>query len=879
MALLARTRLSRFAALGVFLLAAVVVGRAGQQPEVEDPKGGVKKRIVVDDYPDIGRKGSATGGNPPDVILDELTRGRDEARSPALKAVFARHAVPFDRIHFGDSVLRVDPVPLRKNEWPTDPMSAFVVKIQDDFGKWREDRRLTVGNVRGVDPFETIVQTQADALLKEKADGITVIAADNVAAAEKLLAAGLRFHDYARAQKGRRGKTWDDVRNPLVAKLRDVRLEMLQGAIAANDPLRIRDVSMMLMSAYPNDADVAREVAAARVKEAHRLLASANHIDHLRAKELIDEFENRFPGAAADSVKTIRQQLRELATKAFVRAKDKKAAGDLATARDELARASALDPNVEGIRDMQRELRFGYPILYVGVRQFPATTRGEPQNLSPATARTDSERQAVELLFEGLLEEVPNEDGSVRYRPGAAQDLPVALQGAREFRLRAYGKDPSSRAGFESHDVVGTVKLFGDRQDTWQAYPYPWLAGLPTPKDETAIRVPFALGHPDPRALLTFKLLPARYLIDNGLKMDDAAFAEKPFGTGPFRLLSTSPPGSDGPREMVFVDNANYGRWKDRIGLPHLREVRFIEVTRLDPITKAPQTILDPVEAFRSGRLHILTDIPTSDIEKFSGPGSGLAGRAQVVTAAINRRVHILAVNLTRPHLQSKALRQMISMAIDREKILDDVFRAGTKFHHAMTGPYPPNSWPAGKGEPLFQRDAAVNKLKAYLADAGAKLDIELAYPIDDPRAEEACRKIKAAVEDVSKDVPGERKLVVNLVQLPMQELLQRIQEEHNRFDLAYVPFDYPDDWYPYALGAALDSQAAGRGGRNWFHFQSPETNPDADDLRLGPLLLGLREYCDVSGALTAKAIEAGRLFNDCLPFIPLWQLDRHMVV
>jgi peptide/nickel transport system substrate-binding protein len=112
-----------------------------------------------------------------------------------------------------------------------------------------------------------------------------------------------------------------------------------------------------------------------------------------------------------------------------------------------------------------------------------------------------------------------------------------------------------------------------------------------------------------------------------------------------------------------------------------------------------------------------------------------------------------------------------------------------------------------------------------------------------------------------------------------MQELLQRVQVEHNRFDLAYVPFDYPDDWYPYALGAALDVQATGRGGRNWFHFQSPATNPDADDLQLGQLLMGLRNYCDVSGVLAARAADAGKRFNDSLPFIPLWQLDRHTVI
>ena len=84
---------------------------------------------------------------------------------------------------------------------------------------------------------------------------------------------------------------------------------------------------------------------------------------------------------------------------------------------------------------------------------------------------------------------------------------------------------------------------------------------------------------------------------------------------------------------------------------------------------------LDPVAAFRDDQLHILTDVPTADLDKFVGPDSSIAGKVQAVTAAVNRRVHILAVNINRPYLQGRTIRQGLSMAIDREDILREVFR------------------------------------------------------------------------------------------------------------------------------------------------------------------------------------------------------------
>jgi ABC-type oligopeptide transport system substrate-binding subunit len=834
--------------------------------EIEDPRGRVKKRIVVDDEPVLRKSVEAPVGSPPYVRLDELVRAGEEARDPALKSLFAKHAVPFDRVVERSGAMRVQPVPVLKAEWPDEVGLAPL----DGAGRPQEVRTVKTADVRTIEYYEAMVVADAENLVKQAGEGTSAL--DQFAAAEKLLAAALRFHEYARERSYptrkvpiRSGKGWDELRTSLASKLRTVRVDYLRAALAAKDNARIRDLSSRLMNAYPKDAGVAKEVAIARIGEVERLLQSGNHPDNVRAKELLDELEAKYPGAGGDSARKLRGQLHDLALKAFERARQKKAVGDTVSARDELIRAAALDSTIEGLREMQRELRTGYPILHVGVRQFPA-------HLSPATARLDSERQVVELLFEGLLEEVPEESGSVRYRPGAAVAMPATFPGGRDFHLRTFEREPSGRPGFDSHDLVGTVKLLRSRNETWPAYPLAWLdQDPPLPRDAASVRLRFAVGHPDPRALLTFKLLPTRWLEENGKAIDDAAFAEKPFGTGPFKLQGRTSPEPGLPREMIFIDNPAYGRWRDRTGLPHLREIRMVEVAKLDPVA-----------AFRDDKLHILTDVPTQELANYTAPGSGLVGKVQVVTSTSNRRVHILAVNLTRPYLQGtqgRTLRQGLSMAIDRDEVLREVFRAGKPdLHKPMTGPFPPNSWAAPKSNaavPLVNRDLAVAKLRAYLADAGAKTDLVLSYPDDDPRAAAACARIKSQIESLLRDSP--RKIIINLDGVSMRDLLVRVQDEH-RYDLAYVPFDYPDDWYPFALGAALDPSAAVRGGRNWFSFLTAGTSPDANDQQLGQMLSVLRQHRD-PGKLVPLSMEASKAFSEILPFIPLWQLDRHTVI
>jgi ABC-type transport system substrate-binding protein len=862
----------RLAAALAGLLTACAIGALAQPPGEEEVKDFDKKklkRIAVEDDPVVVRPKApdVMYGNPPDVKLDELVRAADEAKLPALKELYTKHVFPFDRLTAKGAPSHIKPVPVGRGERFPNPFGVQEVSAD---GRLGAPVAVSVPDMQKIEYFEEVVLKAANDLLALKPFGVgngptgwTI--PEQLAAAERLMAAGLRFHDYGRENPRerpvRKGRGWDEVRKPLADRLREVRLLLLKNAVTVEAWDIARETGTRLMAAYPKDQIVASEVAKARVLESSRLLKSEKHFDHVRAKDLLDEFEARYPGEGGEPVKALRAKINEYALKAFVRAKDKKAVNDLVTARDELARAAALDPTIPGLREMQREMKAGYQTLYVGVREFP-------HKMSPITARLDSEKQVVELLFEGLLSEVPDDVNGTGYRPGAAVSMPTVVPGGREFLLRTQERDASGRYGFESHDVVGTLKLLQTKADTWSAYPLPWLDELPTPRDNTGIRLTFKQGHPDPRALLTFKLLPARWLESNGRTIDDLAFAEKPNGTGPFKLQYSTKADGNAPREMVFVDNPLYGRWRDRANQPFIKEVRLVEVAKIH----------NKIEAFQQGSLHVLPDVPTAELDVYR---NALGARVELVTAATNRRIYMLAVNHRIPQMRSKALRQGLSMAIDREAILNGVFRAGKpEFHKALAGPYPPNSWAAAKSAasplPLFNPDLAVPRIKTYLGDAGAKTDVTILYPDGDPQAALACRAIQKQVEALFKDAPG-RKLTVLLEAAPLRDLLERVQDEH-RYDLAYVPFDYPDDWYPYALGAMLDPQAAERGGRNCFGFLAKNSGADEQDTRLGQLLNELRAYREF-GKLADESEKVQKAFVDSLPFIPLWQLDRHMLV
>ena len=154
-------------------------------------------------------------------------------------------------------------------------------------------------------------------------------------------------------------------------------------------------------------------------------------------------------------------------------------------------------------------------------------------------------------------------------------------------------------------------------------------------------------------------------------------------------------------------------------------------------------------------------------------------------------------------------------------------------------------------------------------------LKLRLIYAKDDPLNAQAAARIKAQIQQASADKAGKPIVEVEETPLAPETFREKLRLEFD-YDLALTTFDYRDDLF--SLAALLDPDAASRGGRNLCGYLAAGTNPVEADRRLRRLIDEARQSRDFSKTVTDKTWDIHRLFNQRVPFIPLWQLDRFMV-
>lgn len=849
-------RRARLAVLALALSATWLAAQPPRREEEEEPAAKTKARpavpVPVTEPPKKAGPPAAVGDPDVGTFQDEAKRATD----PDARQMFRDLDLPYDRLDPNFSGGLVYRVQLRADH--DLPTGEFTVNVLDpSLTKVIDTRKIPTGTGFKFMPFELIVLERVDRYLEKEP---RLDRTEQLEYAARAVAAGYRWHLNAKDTNKRQGKGWDDITRRLKARLLELQQDRFDRLLAAKEYDRADELGLRMLAANPDSTEIQRAVYRLNLLRVDRAIRAPTDADLLRLRESLLAYE-RIPGKKDDAlIKSVRDRLRNRAVALIREAKtadeEKKSAEALALLR----KAETIDPDAPGIDDIRGRVRG--KVLYVGVGRLP-------ERMSPATATTDAEKWALELMFEGLLQTVPDPE-VVRYRPALAEGMPGVMPLGRSFTLprnARWAREPGDLV--DARDVRGTLDLLRrpDLRATWAADGVDVFEAIDRIDDPFRLRLAYRQGVLEPLGRATFKVIPARYLQEQGKGADDDGFARSPFGSGPFRYEGREREGMN--RECaVFRANPYFGQRAGHVGLPFIREVRMYVPTQ--------STVARDVAA---GQLHIYPDAPPDLAARFQND-DGLKTVLRVRKAVTNRRIHLLAINHRQPVLQNDQVRQGLSAVIDREAILKAVYRTGNdRTHAALTGPFPVPAWatpPTAKNVPLFKLGGGALVAEG-LNNRPARL--RLTFEQDDPKAGQVGQLIKAQVEQgTARD--GKPLIAIELKGLSPRDYQDKVYLEHD-YDLALTTFDYRDDLY--SLAGLLDPEAVGpdggRGGRNFLGYLTTGTHPGDGDRRLRRLIEEAQNSRDFNKTVRQKTWDIHALFNQRVPFVPLWQLDRYMVV
>lgn len=312
-------------------------------------------------------------------------------------------------------------------------------------------------------------------------------------------------------------------------------------------------------------------------------------------------------------------------------------------------------------------------------------TIGEPSNLIPYLASDSASQEIVDLLYVAPLKY----DKDLQVVPWAAKSYEV-LNGGR--LLRFILRDDirwEDGAPLTADDVEFTYKTMIDPK-TPTAYSGDFLAIESFRKTgrfsfEVTYEKPFA------RSLMTWMgaILPKHIL--EGQDLMNSPAARKPVGAGPFRLLKW-----EAGSMLTLGASDTYFE-----GRPNLDEV----VYRIIP---------DPATMFlelKAGRLDMMSLSPLQYLRQTSGPQWDRDWRKY---RYLSFSYTFLGFNLSHPFFKDVRVRRAVSMAIDRQSIIDGVLLGQGV---PTVGPYKPGTWAYNDRLSPVGQDA--DEARRLLAEAG----------------------------------------------------------------------------------------------------------------------------------------------------------------
>jgi len=820
--------------------------------EKAPPKGKTSPPGMEEDIPDHEpfRQLLAAIANPADLIQTREMRG-----------------VKVDGKEILAETLRVELLPRYYSDIKNDEKS-LEVQIVDAAGKRVRTQQLPTRFIDRLRYHEQAMLDRVRAFLsagydKRKAtDPLFLSRAVQYQGANQALSRVLRQHE-SNVERGiRTGRGWENIRAELRRELLTVRLEQLRLLTAE----RSYEVAFQLASELIEEftAGSEQQTLAQAVAD---LLGKAQADPEYPAEQLalaeqrLRLLEGRF--TRSELYRPIAERLRARASDLLNRARQLVKEQKPDEAKTVLRQAEELYPELPELRTYRLEIDQSYQTLYVAMRELP-------RYLSPGWAVTDADRRCVELLFESLVELIPNEKGLWSYRPMLAEGRPKVMALGRQFQLPRQARWSDGKP-ITVGDIRTSIRWLQESGATGRSPAWGKLfpeSGAVEALDRSRVIIRLQQGMLNPLEAMSFKLLPSRATPP----ANSEAFALNPVSSGPFLFAGTGKE-RNGQEFVRFQANPNYARRPSKHNLPRIKEIRIL--TPADPV-KALLPLRDPKAVGSVVPVDLAMDLTAEQAAELEKAGCEIPLPR---LKGSNRRIYFLAVNHRRAVLALPEARQALARAINREEILDEFFRnkdldeffrnkdLGRRVHQALNGPYPAGSWATNpmlvsRTDPSsldpYDSDLARSKWKEALRKLNQKeVSLTLAYPNGDPQVKAA---MEALCARLCKELPG-----LELKPTPLQplELRQRVEQIHS-YDLAYYHYDYPDEsyWLYPLLGPV------GPDGReNFLGYTGPLVN----QMQRAESLRNFEQLRKDARAMHRQLLE------EEMPFIPLWQLDPLM--
>src|SRR6266852_2639447 len=276
-------------------------------------------------------------------------------------------------------------------------------------------------------------------------------------------------------------------------------------------------------------------------------------------------------------------------------------------------------------------------------RELVVAQGGDVAQFDPHMSTSSNDIRISFNLFDNLTSRRP--DGKLA--PGLATEWKLQGQTTWVFKLRQgvkwHNGDP-----FSSADAKFSIeRTYDPNTKTRVNTVFTTVDRIEAPDPATLI---IHTKKPDPLlpARLGFyggQIVPKKYLDSVGAD----TFNTKPVGTGPVRLTSWV-------KDDKAVFDANPDYWGGKIDMDRL-------VVRAIPET-APR-----IAALLKGEVDIITQLPPDQAERITGNASTR------VTGALYAGLYVLGVNSKRPPLDNPLVKQALSLAIDRDAIVKELWR------------------------------------------------------------------------------------------------------------------------------------------------------------------------------------------------------------